>query len=302
MPVRLGRLPRSGFTLLELVVALALFTIVATLMLGIVQGQQRFHLGVLEIVDTKRSVRQAVALLYGDVKAASASDIYAISDTSITLRVTRGASYACGIDSTRVALTLPAIARAGTGGLTSILAMPRAGDSILIFDPGETPTPDDDRWHPHTLTADPGSAACPVRPLGIAASDAESAGIGIAVAPSIPQTVPLGAPIRFFIPARYALYRGTSGWMLGYSACPRGACGARQPLSGPYLPFAAGTAPGLALRYFDTLSAEMADPRRIARIDVVARARSPSILDVAHVRGQRYQDSLAMTIALRNRS
>jgi hypothetical protein len=39
----------------------------------------------------------------------------------------------------------------------------------------------------------------------------------------------------------------------------------------------------------------------VARVDVVARARSPSVLDVAHVRGQRYQDSLAVTIALRNR-
>ena len=302
MPVRLARLTRSGFTLAELVVALALFTIVATLMLGIVQGQQRFHLGVLEILDTKRSVRQAVALLYGDLKAASASDIYAIADTSITLRVTRGASYVCAVDSTRAEVALPSIARGGTGGLTSLLTMPRAGDSILIFDPGETPTPDDDRWRPHTLTADPGSAVCPMRPLGLAASDAEAAGIGIAVAPSMPQTVPLGAPIRFFIPARYALYRGTSGWMLGYSTCPRGTCGARQPLSGPYSPFAGGAAPGLSFRYFDTLGAEVIDPRRVARVDVVARARSASILDVAHVRGERYRDSLAVTIALRNRS
>lgn len=302
MPVRLDRLSRSGFTLVELVVALALFTIVATLMLGIVRGQQRFHLGVLEIVDAKRSVRHAVALLYGDLKPASSSDIYAISDTSITLRVTRGASYVCAIDSTRATLTLPSIARAGIGGLTTILAMPRAGDSILIFDPGESPVPDGDRWHPHTLTADPGSAACPMRPLGIAASDAEAAGIAITVAPPVPQTVPLGAPIRFFIPARYALYRSTSGWMLGYSACPRGTCGARQPLSGPYMPFASGGTPGLSFRYFDTLGAEMMDPRRVARVDVVARARSASTLDVAHIRGERYQDSLAMPIALRNGS
>ena len=302
MPLSVNRQPRSGFTLVELVVALALFTIVATLILSIVQGQQRFHLGVLEIVDTKRSVQQAVALLYGDLKAASTSDIYAITDTSITLRVTRGASYVCAIDSTRAALTLPAIARAGTGGLTSILTMPRAGDSLLIFDPGEMPTRDDDRWRPLTLTADPGSAACPMRPLGIAASDAEAAGIAIAVAPPIPRTVPLGAPIRFFIPARYALYRGSSGWMLGYSACPRGTCGVRQPLSGPYTPFASGGAPGLTLRYFDTLGAEVMDPRRVARVDVVARARSASILDVAHVRGERYRDSLALSIALRNGS
>lgn len=302
MSVRLDRLPRSGFTLVELVVALALFTIVTTLMLGIVRGQQRFHLGVLAIVDTKRSVQQAVALLYSDLRAASSSDIYAISDTSITLRVTRGASYVCAIDSTRAELTLPSIARAGIGGLTSMLTMPRAGDSILILDLGESPARDDDRWRQHTLIADPAGATCPMRPLGIAASDADAAGIAIAVAPPIPQTVPVGAPIRVFIPARYALYRGTSGWMLGYSTCPRGTCGARQPLSGPYLPFASGGAPGLSFRYFDTLGAEMMDPRRVARVDVVARARSASILDVAHVRGERYQDSLALTIALRNGS
>lgn len=302
MPLREANAARSGVTLMELVVALALFAIVATLMLGIVRGQQRFHVGALEILDTKRSLQQAIALLYGDVRAASSQDIYAVSDTSIELRAARGASFVCSVDSGRGAVTLPSVARTGVAGLTSILTMPRAGDSLLIFDPGDTPAPDDDRWRPHTIVADPGGGTCPIRPLGLAASAVDVAGTSVAIAPALSPTVGIGAPLRFFVPARYSLYRSAAGWMLGYTACPRGACGVRQPLSGPYLPFASGGAGGLAFRYLDVTGAETLDPRQVARVDVVARARSASVLDVGHVRGQRYQDSLAVAIALRNGS
>jgi hypothetical protein len=99
------------------------------------------------------------------------------------------------------------------------------------------------------------------------------------------------------------LYRSTGAdWMLGYSTCVAGTCSVRQPLSGPYLPFASGGAGGLAFRYFDAQGAPTSERWRIVRVDVVARARSASVLDVAHVRGRRYHDSLAATIALRNRS
>jgi hypothetical protein len=58
---------------------------------------------------------------------------------------------------------------------------------------------------------------------------------------------------------------------------------------------------GIAFDYFDVHGAATSDPSRIARADVVARARSTSILDAGHLRGQRYHDSLAITIAFRNR-
>ena len=54
---------RPGVTLVELVVALTLFSIVATIMLTMLRGQQRFHAASLEIIDTKRATQQATGLL-----------------------------------------------------------------------------------------------------------------------------------------------------------------------------------------------------------------------------------------------
>lgn len=294
---------RSGVTLVELVVALTLFSVVATIMLSILHGQQRFHTGSLEIIDTKRSAQQAIDLLYGELRATSSSDIYSMTDSSIAFRTIVGTSHVCGVDSGRTAVTLPSTRARRAAPLSTFLTPPRAGDSLLIFDPGEAPEPDDDRWHRHVLVADPGGGVCTPRPSGLAGDPVESAGFAILVAPPVAQNVIAGSPVRFFRPATYSLYRGSGAtWMLGYSSCAAGTCTARQPVSGPYLPFASGGEGGVAFAYFDIDGSPTADPSRTARIDVIARARSASTLDAGHVRRQRYRDSLAVTIALRNRS
>ncbi len=296
-------LRRSGVTLVELVVALTLFSLVATIMLSILRDQQRFHTGSREIIDTKRSAQQAIDLLYGELRAVSSADIYAMSDSSISFRTTLGTSHVCAIDSGRTSITLPSTRARRATPLSTFLTLPRAGDSLLIFDPGEAPEPDDDQWRPHVLVADPGGGMCPQRPFGLAADPVESAGFAIQLAPPLARNAIPGSPVRFFRPATYSLYRGTgAAWMLGYSSCAAGTCTVRQPLSGPYLPFASRGAGGIAFTYLDGGGAPTADPSRIARIDVVARTRSASALDVGHVRGQPYRDSLAVTIALRNRS
>jgi type II secretory pathway pseudopilin PulG len=300
---RAVRSGRPALTVVELVVALTLFGVVATIMLSIVGGQQRFHVGSLQIIDTKRSAHQAVTVVYGELRAASGADIYAISDSSITFRATHGASAICALDSARTSVTLPTAATGQRPSFSTFLAMPRAGDSLLIFDPGDATTADDDGWSAHVLTANPGGGVCPLRPFGLATRDADVAmGIGILVAPPLTPSVLVGSPVRFFRPVSYSLYRGSTGeWTLGYATCAAGTCRVRQPLSGPYLPFTSGGAGGVAFRYFDAEGASTADRARVARVDVVARARSASLLDLAHLRGQRYHDSLAVTIALRNR-
>ena len=293
---------RSGVTLVELVVALTLFGVVATIMLSVLRGQQRFHLGSLEIIDTKRNVHQAAELLYGELRAAATADIYAISDSSVSFRTPLGNSHICSVDSARSLLTLPSTRTTRAAALSAFLAMPRPGDSLLVFDAGESMGADDDRWHPYVIAVGPGAGACPRRPFGLASDATEAAGISLTIAPSLAPSVGVGSPVRFFRPASYALYRGTgSTWMLGYSLCAAGACTPRQPLSGPYLPFASGGGGGIAFQFFDREGALTSDRSRVARIDLVVRARSPSALDVGHIRRQRYQDSLGVTVALRNR-
>jgi hypothetical protein len=287
----------------ELVVALALFGIVAAIMLTMVRQQHRFHIGSLEIIETKRSAQQAIDVLYGELRATASADIYSVSDSSLAFRTTLGISHICAIDTSRTLIALPTPGAVRAAPLSAFLALPRAGDSLFIFDPGDPAAGDDDRWHSHVLTTAVSGGMCPARPFGLAATSAETAGLAIGIAPAVARDVVAGAPVRFFRPASYSLYRSTGAvWMLGYSSCAAGACTARQPLSGPYLPFATGGAGGVAFDYFDRDGASTADPSRVVRIGVVVRARSTSALDVGHLRQQRYHDSLAVTISLRNPS
>jgi prepilin-type N-terminal cleavage/methylation domain-containing protein len=289
-----------GVTLVELIVALTLFGILASVMLRVVREQQRFQVGVLAVIDTKRSARQAVDLLYAALRPTAASDIYAATDSSIAFRATHGVSHICSIDSARALITLPSRSATEVTALSTFLAIPRAGDSLLIFDPGDNYGVDDDRWRAHILTANTSGGACAIRPAGLASGS--TAGLAIVVAPPLTASIGVGAPVRFFRPASYSLYRGSAGdWMLGYVACAAGACTQRQPISGPYSPSPSTGARGVAFNYFDAQGAPTSDPARIARADVTARSQSATVLTFGHIRGRRYEDSLASTIAFRNR-
>jgi hypothetical protein len=278
---------------------MTLLGLVVAMMLSTLRGQQRFQVGMLEIIDAKRNVQHAVDLLYANLRGASSTDFYAITDSSVAFRATFGASHICTIDSGRTFLTLPSSAH--DTALSTFLTMPRAGDSLLIFDPGDSSAADDDRWSSHTLSANPSGGLCPARPAGLSARVGGAPAIGVALTPPLGTTVLVGSPVRFFRPARYSLYRGTGAeWMLGYSTCAAGTCSARQPLSGPYLSFAGNGAGGVAFEYFDTGGSPTSDPRSVARIDVVARARTTSPISAAHLREEHYADSAALTIALRN--
>ena len=311
-PRRAARKHR-GITLPEMMVVLVLLSLVVGGLMTVLVRQQRFYTGTSEIIQTKGSARQAIDILSSELRGISTGtrggapnnvDIYAMSDSSITFRSQFGASVLCTIDPTRTIVTLPPRTMAAQNALTSFLYDARAGDSVFVFDQGAQQGTADDRWWRVALARDPAVAACPVAPAGFTASAAEAAqGIQIVLTGALAPTVMLGAPVRFYRPASYSLYLGPDGaWWLGYFSCPGNACTPRQPVSGPYRPYAgAGRPNGLTFAYFDSTGVATADPRRVARIDVIARSQSQYNLDVANTRNARYEDSLAVSIAVRNR-
>jgi prepilin-type N-terminal cleavage/methylation domain-containing protein len=304
---------RRGITLPEMMVVLVLLGLVVGGLMTVLVRQQRFYTGTSEIIQTKGSARQAIDILSSELRGISTGtrngapnnvDIYAMSDSSLTFRSQFGGSVVCTIDPTRTIITLPPRLMAAQNGLTSFLSDARTGDSVFVFDQGPQPGTNDDRWQRVALARDPGVGVCPVAPVGFTTTAVEeAASIQIVLTDPLNPDVVLGAPIRFFRPASYSLYQGAGGdWWLGYFSCPGNACTARQAVSGPYQPYAgAGGPSGLAFAYFDSTGAATADPRLVARIDVVARSQSQFNLDVANVRNQKYQDSLGVSIAVRNR-
>ncbi|MGQ0714202.1 MAG: hypothetical protein ACT4PJ_10765 [Gemmatimonadaceae bacterium] len=303
---------RPGITLPELMVVLVLLSLVVGGIMTVLVRQQRFYSGTSEIIETKGSARNAIDMLSSELRALSTStrggapngvDIYSLSDSSIVFRSPFAATVVCTIDPTRTTITVPPQQMAARNGLTTFLSTPRAGDSLFVFDPGPQPGTNDDRWTRHSLARDPGTGICPVAPIGLTQNPVEeAAGIALDIAPALPPDVGIGSAIRFFRTTAYSLYRELDGsWYLGYSNCPGGACSAREPAAGPYLPYAGGGRGGLAFAYFDSTGVATLDPRAVARIDITARAQSHSDLDVAHVRGRKYEDSLAVSVAVRNR-
>jgi prepilin-type N-terminal cleavage/methylation domain-containing protein len=305
--------PRRGITLPEMMVVLVLLGLVVGGLMTVLVRQQRFYTGTSEIIQTKGSARQAIDILSSELRGISTStrgaapnnvDIYAMSDSSLTFRSQFGGSVVCMIDPTKTVITLPPRTMGAQNALTSFLSDAQAGDSVFVFDQGDQPGTNDDRWQPVALARDPAVGVCPVAPIGFTATAAEEAiGIEIVLTDPLSDDVVVGAPIRFFRPAGYSLYQGAGGeWWLGYFSCPANACTERQAVSGPYRPYAGvGGASGLAFAYFDSTGAATADPRAVARIDVTARSQSQFNLDVANVRNRKYQDSLGVSIAVRNR-
>ena len=311
-PPRAARM-RRGITLPEMMVVLVLLSLVVGGLMTVLVRQQRFYTGTSEIIQTKGSARQAIDILSSELRGISTGtrggapnnvDIYAMSDSSLTFRSQFGGSVVCTINPARTVITLPPRTMAAQNSLTSFLYDARAGDSVFVFDQGPQQGTADDRWWRFALARDPVVGPCPIAPAGFTASAAEAAqGIEVTLTGAISPTIVIGAPIRFFRPASYSLYQPAGGeWWLGYFSCPGNVCSARQPVSGPYRPYdSPGGASGLAFAYFDSTGAVTADPRRVARIDVIARSQSQYNLDVANTRNSRYQDSLSVSIAVRNR-
>jgi prepilin-type N-terminal cleavage/methylation domain-containing protein len=304
---------RRGVTLVEMMVVLVMLSLVVGGLMTVLVRQQRFYTGTNEIIQTKGSARQAIDVLSSELRGISTStrggapnsvDIYAMSDSSLTFRSQFGGSIVCTIDATRRIVSLPPETMAAQNSLTSFLSQARAGDSVFVFDEGPTPSSNDDRWQRAALANNPAVANCPNAPVGFTTTAGEAAsGIQLTLTVALPGSVVIGAPIRFFRPASYSLYQGAGGdWWLGYSTCPGGACTQRLPVSGPYRPYAGvGLGSGLAFGYFDSTGVVTADPRLVARIDVVARSQSQLDINTANVKNSRYRDSLAVSIAVRNR-
>lgn len=314
---------RRGLTLIELLVVLVLLSVVLGTVLSVLNKQQRYYAGASEIIEARSNIRQAADLLRSELRSLApvSGDISGMGTNFIEYRSTIGASIICQLtDSTgnRQNIIVPPTRLTTRAGLTSWVAAPIREDTIMIFDPGADPSPVDDRWNTYVLTADATPAAvCPTTSkftttaleqangwrLQIKRFDPPAAG-GTG-GNGITATTPTGSPIRVIRHARYEIRQGANGnWYLGYYDCQQSRatpCNAWQPVVGPFVTPTGNTAGGFLLSYYDTTNAVTADPKKVARIDVWLRARTENAINVSGFGSGVHTDSLAVSIALRNR-
>lgn len=298
---------RRGFTLIELMVAIVLLSIVAGGMMGIIVRQQQFYSGSSGILETRGSVRDGMAMLTSDLRSLSPknSDIYAMGRTFIDFRLSTGAAVVCTISVDRKTVTVPPLILSNKNGLTSWISAPQSGDSVFVYDADTSANASDDKWDPNQMSAGATSAASCPNTSGFTTTAAEAAsGWRVPLNTALGATVQVGATLRFFRRARYQLFQASDGlWYLGFYDClptRTPACTSLEPVSGPYLPAANAGVSGLELTYYDATGAVTANSSQVRRIGIVTRAQSRSIIHTPGRKQGYYQDSLGVFLSVRN--
>lgn len=300
---------RAGFTMVEVMVAIVLLGIVVGALLAVVMEQERFYDGASEVMEVRDNLRRIGDLLPAELRGVAPleGDIYAMTDSMIDFRAPTGASMICTINPGRTTITLPPASLSSDAGLTAWTSAPVRSDSLFIFDSRDSLV---DTMIARRITVAPTVGACPTT-TGFTSTAAEAAGgTTLVLDDTLPQSVPVGAPIRFFRRVRYSLYEAQDrNWYLGYrdyvpSRSPQWS--AIQPVAGPLMPYASSGATGLRFTYRDSTGTALtsaADAPRVRRIDIVARAKSATVIRSAGATRSatgHYIDSLRTVVALRN--
>lgn len=254
--------PRRGFSLVEALVALVLFGVVATMLYRTLVGGQRQHRAHVQSVAVSESNRAAMAILAGELRELSAGegDILAMGSTSITFKSMRAFSIQCvPPDTAARRLVLDGSLISGLRPIDS------PDDSVLVFAEGDPATRLDDGWFSAGATSATPGTECPGgRPsIGVTLS-------GV-TAPQLAD-VQAGAPVRTFRPAQVIVYQGAGrDWWLGQRLFQpsTGSWSIVQPVLGPL------SSPGLTLTYLNGAGAPADSAGGVARIGLRVRSRSP---------------------------
>lgn len=291
---------RRGASIIELMIALTIFGLVMAGVTSAISEQTRFQAGAQRVVASQRSLRQIGDLLPSELRAlgTGAGDIYAMNASSVDLRVTTGSSVVCTIAGGGGSVTIPPVQLATGVPLTSWRDVPATGDSLFIFDEGASPARNDDTWRAYRLSGPPASAqSCPTSTGFTRTAGEAAAGMRLTVTPAIPVSTVVGAPIRFFRPARYALATGADGrWYLGYTECSAG-CGTLDVVAGPVRP---PSGQGIGFTFRDSLGAVTANRADVAFVELVLRTDGAPVGERSRMRSGALSDSLRVSISVRN--
>ena len=302
---------RSGFTLVEMLIATAIAGVAAALMTVTVVRQQRFYSGADEVLGVRAELRDGADILVNDLRSAAVGmfGLPVMTDTAVEMISIIGSSVSCALPVGQ-AIELPPRSLASGNTLTSLLTQPDTGDIALIYGAGQKP--DSGEWETHRIasfTARSVTTTCAPATGFTQATDAlsNSPAFLLTLATNPSNRIRQGAPIHFLRRARYSLYRSSDGdWYLGYRRCgvsPPNACSAIQPVSGPYRRPRSGIDPGMSFRYYDAFGAELRDASesyRVARLEIVIRGESRGLVAFSGDRKQSWRDSVIVSVAPRN--
>ncbi len=240
----------SGFTLVEVLVAMTLTGIVVAGTLRALTAQKRFYARQTRILQARHAMRASTTILVSELREVSApgGDLYAVGVDSIAFRSTVAFGIVCDVNGTNGTLSLT---------LTSGRFALEAGDSLLVFvenGPGDL----DDTWR--ALPVNSISATGPACASGAPADRVVNASGNLA-------GIWNGAPARLFRPYVFGLFEMNGRWWLGRRN--RAAAGGYVPVAGPLAPPADG---GLQLTYYAPDGTVTSNPALVNRVSITVKA------------------------------
>lgn len=296
---------RNGFALVELIAAVALAGLVATMAVATITRQQRFYQASAELRAAREGVRDAMEILSADIRGASAADTIRLrADSAIELFAAIGTSVVCHASGTEVGLP-PSHPTGNT--LTAFLAEPDTGDIALFYVDSAG-----GQWQRDRIASfasrSPGSACAVGSAFATAAAfTSDERDFALTVATPLSTSIKPGTPVRFIRRGRYSLYKAGDGdSYLGYRRCNAlglSVCGGVQPISGPYRGYNSDSRKtGLLFEYFDARGAPLGvsgSSMLLARVAITARSESDQRNPFSRRTGN-IADSATISIALRN--
>ena len=304
---------RAGFTLVELLIAMGLMSLVGGAIVSLLLRQQRFYNSTTELIQTRQQVRQAAAMLPSDLRGISSAggDISVMTDSALEFRSVFGSSVVCA-NIGGVLSTVPRVLATGAT-MTNWATIPVVGDSLAVYNNGPTLAVVDDGWSLYRITAKDSvttnvANGCPTATGLTRAGDISAANPSYRLTLLTPaaNTIAVGAAIRFFRRVRYRIYRDTDNqWYLGFFNCLVGrvpVCNTTQAIVGPFQPYANDATSGVQFAYYGVNGAVTADPLQVARISLVVRGQSTGLVSLSGTGGTVFHDSLRIEVGLRNRN
>ncbi len=314
MQLTMHRAPsrRAGFTLIELVIAMVLMSLVGGAIVKLLLQQQRFYNSTTDLIQTRQQIRQAAAMLPSDLRGISSvgGDISSMSDSALEFRSAFGGSVVC-VNAGGTLSTVPRVLASGAT-MTNWITTPVVGDSLAVYNNGASLAMTGQGWLFYRITAvtpvtTNAANGCPNATGLTRAGDITAANpsLQLGLTPAAPNTIAVGAAIRFLRHVRYRIYRETDNqWYLGFYNCLFGqvpVCKTTQPIAGPFQPYATNGTSGVQFAYYDVNGVVTANPLQVARISLVVRGQSTGLVNLAGAGGTVFHDSLRIEVGLRNR-
>jgi hypothetical protein len=291
---------RRGFSLVELMVILALSSIVIGGLTSVLVRQQRFYRGTADLIETRSQIRQAAGIIPSDLRGVSTvgGDILEVSDTSMIFWATIGQAVACVAVPGAQEISIPPLVLANKNTLASFSMTPGRGDTVYVYHDGLTDAASDDEWVPYGITDAPATSTLPCGDL-TGNADLLTERYSFPLDKPLEANLRVGTPLRFVRRTRYTLFQASdAAWYLGY--CSPDCAGAPQPIAGPFLP-GGGANSGVSFSYQNAAGAATAIPANIVQVSIVVRGKTEGIVDMGGYSKTQVGDSLRFSVAIRNR-